>query len=254
MEKRKIIPNFWCSKEYLKSINAKLRTYLGWVWVEEDDWMIFPPVHVCWGMIKNHPWLEYENIWSDFPEYKTKSGNSEFLDYEFIYDPKEFLTMSGSKWSKFRKNVRKWPRRNGAAPYVKIDPDEQSLKSAINELLCSWLANQGKDAQIHDAETLLYYAHNAKHRAILLHPKSGILGMNIWDYNWKYINYRFILCRPEPFLDEYMRHLFYTSKEVQNSGKLVNDGGCLDNEGLKKFKETLNPVKIREVKSWKLKK
>lgn len=254
MKKHKIEPNFWCSTEYLKLSGLTQKTEMGWVWIEDKDQWIFPPIHVSKGIGYQRSLYNFVPIWSDFEGFNCEDKVSEFLDYEFIYDPKNFLDLKGKKWTKFRKNIRKWPRRNGKPPYEKIDPCEQSLKSSIDDLLVSWLIHKGSNKFIHDSELLLNYVHNAKHRAILLHPKSGILGLNVWDHSWKYVNYRFMICRPEPFLDEYMRYLFYTSEEIQNSGKLINDGGCLDNAGLKKFKNTLNPVKIREVKSWKPKK
>lgn len=252
MEKYKIEPNFWCSTEYLRLNGLTQKTKMGWVWIEDEDQWLFPPIHVARGIDYQRNLCNFVSIWSDFEGFHCEDKISEFLDYEFIYDPKNFLSLNGKKWMKFRKNIRKWPsRHNGEITYRQIWRYDQSLKEQINNMTIEWLVHKGKETSIHDSETLLKALEYAENRAVLLCSKNGVMGINIWDSNWKYINYRFMICRPEPFLDEYMRYLFYTSDAVQFSNKLINDGGCLGNEGLKKFKKSLNPVKIREVKSWK---
>jgi hypothetical protein len=87
----------------------------------------------------------------------------------------------------------------------------------------------------------------------LINNDSGkVLGINIWDLNDTYINYRYCFCSNEPFLSEYMRLLFYTDPEILSTGKLVNDGGCLGNDNLKAFKKKLNPISVREVSSYRI--
>lgn len=252
MKKRQIDPNFWCSSEYLKFQGAESKSHLGWIWIESEGQMWFPPIHVFHGIDINHPWLGYEQIWSDFHEFRSLTGKSEFLDYEFIYDPNMFRELKGSQWKKFRKNIRKWPSRQSYIySYQQIGKCDKSLEKSINEMIIDWLDSRGEDKFIHDAEALLHYMRNTDHRAALICSERGVMGINAWDESWKYLNYRFMICRPEPFLDEYMRYLFYTSDVVISSDKMINDGGVLDREGLKRFKESLNPIRIRKVHSWK---
>jgi len=62
--------------------------------------------------------------------------------------------------------------------------------------------------------------------------------------------YRYCIADPdEPFLDEFMRLLFY---QRNAAGKLVIDGGVLGRPGLERFKDKLNPVKKRPVYSRKM--
>ena len=56
-----------------------------------------------------------KKIWSDFDNLQLGGINdrkSQFLDWEYIFDPNSFKDLSGKKWEVFRKNIRKWPRNN----------------------------------------------------------------------------------------------------------------------------------------------
>jgi len=78
-----------------------------------------------------------------------------------------------------------------------------------------------------------------------------LMAINAWDENWEFINYRVCIVRQnEPFLDEFVRWLFYTDSQIQSSGKLVNDGGTLGSPGLERFKDKMNPYRKRITHSW----
>ena len=145
----------------------------------------------------------------------------------------------------FRKNIRKYPDRVGEfnLEYRKLSPRE--FEKDIEELVLNW--GEGRD--LYDVEVLVRYAFQGENRyALLRHGK--VVGLNIFDENFKFINYRYCIDDGTPFLNEYMRYLFYTSDEILKKQKLVNDGGSLDNEGLRKFKLRLNPVHIGYVYSY----
>jgi len=75
------------------------------------------------------------------------------------------------------------------------------------------------------------------------------MGLNGWDRNHFFVNYRFALTRDRsPGLSEMLRWCFYT-RTVRRG--LVNDGGWLGRPGLKRFKQKLNPVGIIRVYSGK---
>ena len=78
-----------------------------------------------------------------------------------------------------------------------------------------------------------------------------LVGMNVWDENFAFINYRYCIDDGAPFLNEYLRYCFYTHPTILLINKYVNDGGCLDSEGLKKFKMKLNPLAVYKVFSYK---
>jgi len=87
-----------------------------------------------------------------------------------------------------------------------------------------------------------------------LYKDGKLVAINIWDENYKYINYRYcIVDRKEPFLDEFVRYLFYTDLVILKTGKLVNDGGTVGNQGLEHFKDKLNPIRKRKVHSYIIK-
>ena len=244
-ERKNLLPNFWMSEEYFQKAELQEMSWEGWVWWEEDGWAVVPPISL------NHPLGEIPSyfslpIWSDFPEFKPHFLFSEFLDYEYIYDPKHFENMEGGKWKIFRKNSRKWPRENPGSTYIFMKNKSPFQQREINKVGIQWLQQSQEDIQ--DGEVLLKYIWEGKNQKGL-YVKDQLVGVNIWDENYYYINFRFCICNPEPFLSEYMRFLFYS--DIAHKNKLVNDGGVLDKESLKKFKDKLNPISIRKVKSWK---
>jgi len=149
--------------------------------------------------------------------------------------------MAGGHWATFRKNSRKFPNRIlDELFYVTVQKGETKQ---IADLLDIWVQ---RFEAVEDHETLINFAFNGNNRAALFGVNGKLYGINIWDENFYYVNYRYSICGNEPFLAEYMRLLFY--QDIQRRGKLVNDGGMVGNLQLKRFKEKMNPLKIREVK------
>ena len=256
-----IEPNWWCSEEYFEKA--------GWVETsdgysccvrEDDGTVVLPPIRIAtngptWA---NSPTGE---VWAGLATYYPTQGfalpgdggpEAEFLDYNFIYDPLDFATMPGKKWATFRKNCRKYQRRSPVLlsyipakdlPYVKFT-------HYADRLLNEWLPAQ---PEIEDAETIVKYVYEGQHRMILIGKHDEIHGINIWDENYYYTNFRYCICCDRPYLSEFMRYLFYMyiNRQSQALPKPVNDGGSLGRESLKKFKMKLNPTKVVKVYSWK---
>jgi len=244
------LPNFWMSGEYVQKANLKTKyrhtnpPIMGLTngsMIEEkgtEEWF-YPPITLTGDFIANR----WRPIYCGFIE--EKKSTRIILDYQYIYDPKNFLNLSGGTWKVFRKNIRKYPDRVGEfnLEYRKLSPRE--FEKDIEELVLNW--GEGRD--LYDVEVLVRYAFQGENRyALLRHGK--VVGLNIFDENFKFINYRYCIDDGTPFLNEYMRYLFYTSDEILKKQKLVNDGGSLDNEGLRKFKLRLNPVHIGYVYSY----
>jgi hypothetical protein len=217
-----------------------------WVWIEDHGWAVFPPLPLN-GDVTEYPY--HLKVWSDFSNLHPNYPQSEFLDWEYIMDSKQFNDLSGGKWEVYRKNVRKWPRHNENWKYT--DVFDYTLSSII---VGEWL--EGKIDSVQDGELIIAYVladKNEKgiYKKLLYNEFGQLLAINIWDENWKYINYRYcIIKQAEPFLDEFVRYLFYTDPEIQSKGKLINDGGGIGNKGLEAFKDKLHPVRKREVHSW----
>lgn len=256
LEKLGIEPNFWCSKEYFEAAKWKvsldnygdLGQFGNLSVMDEEGVCMLPSIHFFFG--KPTYDLLVKGCWSDFFHSNYHRSVSTFLDYEYLYNPMNFLSLKGSKWKTFRKNHKKIQKTLGASSlwYKKIPPGDNQYQAAILELFIKWLEGRGEDEVIHGDEVMYHYLLNGKNREILTHRDLGLLGINIWDENYKYINFRYTICRPIPYLDEYMRWMFYTSIKPP---KFVNDGGVLDSPGLKKFKDRLNPIRVREVHSWR---
>ena len=236
-----IIPNFWLTQEYLSIQDAEFHNNGKVIWIQEDDWAIFPPLPLRHPL--GDPGTLRElcpplKIWSDFENYHI-GDELGFLDWEYTYEPSHFADMSGGKWKVFRKNCRKWPRANPCWEYVPQIPPSK----AIDRLLINWFL--GHD-EIEDDNSLLWFVYNGKFRDFL-YSAGKLVGINVYDVNSRYVMYRYCITDPdEPYLDEFNRLLFY---QKLPPGYLVIDGGTLGSAGLERFKDKLNPIKKREVYS-----
>lgn len=272
--KAEVEPNFWLSLEYLwlhaddLHFNT-LKDSQGRTWAVvsegQDDGTalaLFPPV-------PTHPLPPLPPLpgaapcfraepptvpllmptWSDFryPKMDARKGTGEMLDLEYLYDPSQFADLSGGRWATFRKNSRKWPNEN--PDHVYETARREDFEEMV-EVLVKWLGHLVADQVIHDDSTLLRFMKFASNRKVL-RCGGEIVGFNIWDVNYQYINFRYSICSPTPFLPEYLRLLFYRDPEIVKQNKTVNDGGVLDRPGLKFFKDKMNPVRIRQVCSWR---
>ncbi|MCK9281517.1 MAG: hypothetical protein M0P71_12905 [Melioribacteraceae bacterium] len=230
LEKNKIVPNFWCSEEYFEKA--------GWEEIEDDLGIIRIQDSEGINMLPSLPILPVIPYWASLP-FKERS-QEKFLDHNFIYDPKAFLNLSGGKWTVFRKNIKKFPVNKNLF-YEELFGAQGGL-----EALSCWLNNRKADEVIHDDDVILKYVTDGKNKRFLF-DNDNIYGVNIWDENYMFINYRYCFCQNIPFLSEYMRYRFYTDPEILNSGKKVNDGGSLDNPDLYKFKMRLNPEMVYNI-------
>jgi hypothetical protein len=258
LEKSHTIPNFFISEEYRKKSGIIEKQDSEYVYWYMGGWVITPPINKITGETLHIFNPLFTSVWSDFPDWIMPGlTTSKFLDYEFIFDPKSFLKMEGGEWQTFRKNCKKFPRRfqKGLLSYDSIDKlyclkGVKCIEERLKQVMIDWLDSMGPNTEIQDDDVMIKYLLHGKNRKILHDSKGYIYGVNIWDENWKYINYRFCICKKEDFLSEYMRYLFYTDSIIQAKNKLVNDGGSVGNIGLEKFKRKMNPIVVREVKSW----
>jgi hypothetical protein len=226
-----------------------------WTWVQLEGWILFSPISISIDpkTIGNAPlFFPKGDIWCrDLYSEKSISEDQgdlitsqlEFLDWEYIFDPAHFQNMAGGSWNTFRKNVRKWPRDNPQHEYSELPPH----KARVQELILDWFSLREEETQ--DAEIIVNY---------LLKPHPGIrrkymykngelVGINVWDWNYKYLNYRLCIAKSgERFLDEYMRWSFYVDPGTITANRMVNDGGVLGKEGLERFKDKMNPFLKRK--------
>jgi hypothetical protein len=251
MEELKIEPNFYISLPYLVLSNTYCYTDKGWLWIEDEEWCLFPPLPHLNNYTPNAGDYPQKNVWSDFYNYHPLTPQMGFLDWEYLYDSHRFNHMEGGPWEAFRKNSRKWSRKNEYWSYTSVC--SSTAECAL--LVGKWLENKIEVAQ--DAELIVKCALEPVggiRKKYLYNNNGKLVAMNVWDENYKYINYRLCIVSPhEDFLDEFTRLLFYTDAEIQVTGKFINDGGTLGNAGLEFFKNKLNPLRKREVHSWIIK-
>lgn len=258
LKKSNTTPNFYCSEEFMKRSKFEEKIQDDLIYWESDNWIIAPPINNETGTpIEDNPPDWMIRVWSDFNDWEMNcDSKGEFLDHEFIFDPNNFLQMVGGDWQVFRKNCRKFPRRfqNGGLNYGVITPlynkkGPKIINDKLENLLINWLTGMG-NKEIFDDEIILDYLLHGENRKILFTNKGDIYGINIWDVNHCFINYRFCICKQEAFLSEYLRFLFYTDPDILSRKKLVNDGGSVGNPQLEKFKRKMNPIRVRNVMSW----
>lgn len=233
----KIIPNFWLTEEYLNIQDITVKNNRRFIWIEEGEQALFPPLPKIGKTITQANFSSL-SIWSDFVNYRL-GEITDFLDWEYTYDSKNFNTMTGKKWAVFRKNSRKWPKERDWE-YTLTPKDE----GQITRLFIDWLMNKIGE-NIEDDETMHWFIFNGSLRGFL-YEKGKLMGINVWDTNDPYIIFRYCITDPkESWLNEFMRLLFYQSQP----NKIVIDGGILGNPGLEKFKDKLNPIRKRPVYS-----
>jgi len=245
----KIIPNFYLSEPYLELTEAKCYEQNNWIWIEEEGMYLFPPLPLSDAPIGEFPIMK---IWSDFEmlgEFIVSNKfQSEFLDFEYVFNPSDFNNMEGKKWNVYRKNIRKWPRNHEKWSYNDVCLNEKEAHLLIGD----WLIR--KQQTVQDGELLARFAFFEPNENIhrkFLYSGDQLVAINAWDENWFHINFRVCMVqRDQPFLDEFTRYLFYIDSAIQSKKKLINDGGTLGNEGLERFKDKMNPIKKRKVYSW----
>lgn len=249
-QKRRIEPSFFHTIAYLELAGAEAYSNEHWAWVECEGWIMFTPVFIASTIQLTEDGYDHfpnKNIWCanlKDEELFTITYQPQFLDFEYIFDPAAFKDMSGGKWNTFRKNVRKWPRENPNHKYTSelINFDD------LSALMGVWL--EGRSDKAEDAELMINMALNIRpdvQRSFMYNEAGELVGMNVWDESWKYVNYNLCVVKPgERFLDEFMRYKFYTMPPFFFNGKKVNDGGTLGREGLERFKDKMNPAEKRK--------
>ena len=238
LEELKIVPNFWCSEEYFEKARFIEQEKEGKLWIEDSDGFVILPELYLNRFVSSPCWCDFEGV-------SLGGMNKVFLDYEIIYDPKQFLDLTGKRWEVFRKNIRKFPNRNLELQPMSYDRFDEDIMTCVLD----WLEDR-KEEEIQDDDVLFKYLKEGENRKALKDCNGNVIGINIWDENYHYINYRVAMSRKGDFSNEYLRYLFYTDPEIQGKNKLVNDGGCLGSGALLSFKKKLNPIKIRSVYSW----
>jgi len=240
-------PLFWFSQEYFYFRNLKEIIKDGIVYViDEDGVCLFCPFNFVINSFAVFDNIDF--VWASSNSIDFDSNwEKNFLDEEFFYNPLDFLNLSGKKWKTFRKNINKWMDKD--YDYFDISGMDNYRKEK-ETLILKWSEDL---EEFYDADILIkfcFFGNNVKG----LFYKDKLIAINIWDENKKYINFRYnIVDRENSFISEFSRYLFYIDPVILKSNKLVNDGGWLGKETLRKFKIKLNPIAIRKIYSFKRK-
>ncbi len=254
VKKQNLLPNFWMTDEYIEKAGLVWYRDSGWCgWTDPMDIGWFFPSLNSQGQFVT----EESNIYSGFlqegPIYKCI--NEELLDYQYIYDPSEFLTLEGHKWKAFRKILKQYRASTHAELlYLKIAPgydyplmiNTSTFTKDITELLLKWAGEK----EFFDNEVMIKYALEGENRWGLF-ADGKLVGLNIWDENFQFINYRYCIDNGTHGLNRYLRHQFYTHPSILSKQKYINDGGSLGDAGLREFKLRLNPHEVYTVTSYK---
>lgn len=233
-------PNFWCSEEYFLKAGWQVRWHNGFYSVHDQEGKTMLP------MISRNFDVRIDDCWAGFSSMV--SLDNPLLDYEFIYDPKDFFDLSGGKWSMVRKNLR-WAEKD-AGEILFLTTKEEEPQEA--ETFFYALAKEIGDREWYDPEVLVKYMLSGRHRYFLRGMKTRCLyGILAYDYNPVFINFRYCLVAPEiRGLSDTARVAFYRTMGVMYPGILVNDGGSLGSDTLYRYKQRLNPVRISNVKTY----
>ena len=241
---KNIVPSFWMSQTYFEKAGFKEEETKKTLWVVDEDGNVMFP-----GMTKSGPTTKGVNeIWA-LSEVPPK-GTLKFLDYNFFYSPTNFNNLSGKKWKVFRQNLNKFNRftEELKKEYRELNDDE---KNDLMKVFLSWL-EADQERIFEGGEIVLAYLEEPPKTVKGLFINGNLEGFNIWDENHRFINFRYCFNNPIiPSINHQLRYLFYTDPEIQAKNKWVNDGGCLDRQRLRFFKDHLNPVNIIKHYTWR---
>jgi hypothetical protein len=241
-ERLNLLPNFFLSEKYLEFSQVKCLESDNQIWIEDEEWMLFPPLSCDNREIQKI--VCEKNIWSTFGNSKFSNYQCEFLDYNYIFNPSRFDCLKGNNWEIYRKNIKKWPRRNENWKYDWNCKDDKE----VNLLVGNWM--EKKINELEDFNILINFIFDKKIERKYLYNNNQLVAINAWDENHVYVNYRICIIKKEQsFLSEFVRYLFYTDPFIRSKNKLINDGGSLGYDGLERFKDKMNPLQKRKIYS-----
>lgn len=236
------LPNFWCAEEYFEKAGWQVLYESGadkvTLRVVDDAGQLMLP-----KMVAATGFVEREDCWARF---STLSPLGEFLDYEFIYDPREFLKLSGDKWRKVRKNLR-WAEQDAGESFY-FSTEAGSVE--IGQFLEYWAQESEQADSWYDSEVFLKYMFEGKSRWFLRGSQTHKLyGIIATDRNFRYINFRYCVVQPKiRGLSDTARVKFYQLLAQSFWGDfLVNDGGTLGRDSLYNYKMKLNPRQVNKI-------
>jgi len=184
-------------------------------------------------------------VWMDYEGYVGK-GEKKFADFEYIYNPVDIINMKGRKYHVFRHNINKFREKNYQIEY------REGSKDDIHEIGEKWLIGQHRTKKDMPVESWIFFAEDFLNGKVLYLDGEPV-AFNLWDIGLKYVHFMVNCSDPDiEFLNEYSRYLFYLDISTRYPNMLVNDGGTLGSEGLRRYKNKLNPVAIRSRYSWGL--
>lgn len=246
-ERNNLSPNFWMSEEYLTCGGFVEVEENGWIWVMEPGQLeqaFLPPIALDPGKGMGLP--PRMSVWAspvNFAPVLAETYAREFLDWEYVFHPADFLHMEGGAWAVFRKNSRKWERNRTG---VRYGPLPTSMGLSVASVLRDWF--DAADREVQDADAMIKFVLEGEHREGVW-DNGGLKAVNVWDVNYAGVNFRYSVCRSEPWLPEYARLRFYLARYTEGV-TFVNDGGSMDNPQLEAFKDKMNPAHKRPVYSW----
>lgn len=232
-----ITPNFFMSEEYFRIAGFHERFRSDYFIVYDPDGQImFPPITPAGKIPMNGKWE------IGFP---CNEINGELFDCQFIYDTIPDMsdsTLCGGRWKTTRKNIHKVERELGTIIADKTYPfsDQQ-----LQDILLNWTPSA--ETQIYNPDVIIAHVYKSNNRIALL-AKGELVGILIFDTNWKYINFRYCFVKPGiDGLSDYARIFF--RMYMKDSPLQINDGGSLGRESLYRYKKRLNPVEIQYIRS-----
>lgn len=228
LQRSRTPPNFYLSDRLWEAAGYKAERVGASVVVWTEDGLLFPPITV-WGELTP----AFFPVFVDFEGYRG-NGEAKLLDHEYIYNPASFLDLSGGARKVFRKNVHRFEREHPGWEYRVID--------GAPEFLPVWLEQSGAE-EFYGPEVALQYLRG---EVEALFVRGKLVGVNAYDTNFAYTNFRYSFALREFGASEFLRWQFF----LHHQGRLVHDGGDLGCPSLAEFKMKLGPVEVRTRMGW----
>jgi len=232
-------PNFFVSERYWQAAGWAAKSLDGGTTLhvlDQEGQEMLPP------MDPDGP--RPAEVWCDFVGYQGL-GQAEFLDHQFLYLPSSFLDLSGHQRAVFRRNVRRFDKRNPNWTYRQPRSQDELMG-----VMGDWLED---GQEVYDLDAIVRYMETCPAaESRVLGVDGEVVAANAWDYNRTFINFRYsFVRRGVKYLSEFVRLQFYLDMMDRWPGRFVNDGGSLGSDRLFRFKSKLGPWRVDQLHTWR---
>ena len=213
-----------------------------------------------------HPLLVYSDKYKDVSNQIIGTGfdedivpiqqkyellKKELIGLEFIYSSNDWISIDGIKFKDIRKNIAKFEKEHK----IKVLDDYPAEK--VLEFLNQWAEEKRKkstseftrglfESELKESIKNLKLLKKINHRAIYIEENEQLIGFSILFH---YIGDLWIalMQKTKHNIRGLPQYLYHFKAKIMGSHKIFTTGAEAQDPNLKKFKESLNPVEVKNI-------